>query len=251
MPITKTFVAHETARRIRRQGLTTGETLLRLRTVAGVSLQDLSQVTGIHKSHIARIEAGLANPSLPVLTALGVALGADLSVRYFAGVGPRLHDRFQAPMVEALLRSLDTRWRVELEVPITRPVRGVIDVVITDRRSGIVIACEVQSELRRLEEQIRWSHEKADGLALRTGGSEAIVPVSRLLVLRSTRATREIARAFRATLATEYPAAAHDAILAMTTPSVAWPGPALVWMRQDGRATSLMAHPPPTISVGR
>lgn len=143
MPVTRTSVTRETSRRVRHLTLTTGETLLRLRTDAGLSLSELAAVTGIHKSHIARIEAGTANPGLRVLTALGVALGADLSLRYFSGTGTRLHDRFQAPMLETLFRTLDRRWHVELEVPVSRPSRGVIDLVLTDRRSGTVVACEV------------------------------------------------------------------------------------------------------------
>jgi hypothetical protein len=67
-------------------------------------------------------------------------------------------------MVEKLLRCLDPRWKPQLEVPVKHPSRGVIDVVLTDRSSPVAVAAEVQSELRRLEQQIRWSTEKADGL---------------------------------------------------------------------------------------
>lgn len=103
-----------------------GDEVLRLRLDAGVSLRELGASTGLDPSHLARIEKGQANASLEALTAISVALGADLSLRFYAGTGPRIRDRFQAPMVEALLRSLDARWAARLEVPIPRPVRGIV-----------------------------------------------------------------------------------------------------------------------------
>jgi transcriptional regulator with XRE-family HTH domain len=254
MSIKRIYVARETARRLRRMELVTGEEIHRLRTEAGVSLAALSDATGVHKSHIARIEAGQVHASLQVLTALGVAMGADLGVRLFPGAGPRLHDRFQAAMVETLIRSLDPRWQVDLEVPIIRPARGVIDVVLTDVVGPTTIACEVYSELRRLEQQVRWSAEKADGLAARRSEQNPSAPageIARLLVLRSTIATREIARRYHATLAAAYPCRTRDAVLALTTPSARWPGPAIVWMHHHGTDTTLMGFPPPHVLHGR
>ena len=163
MTITRTEVARETARRLRRLGLQNGEEVRRMRLDAGVSLGQLADVVGNHRSHIARIENNQVQPSLEVLIAIGLALGADLGVRYFPGAGPRLHDRFQAAMVEAMLRSLDPRWTAALEVPVTQPSRGVIDLVLTDRASPVVLAVEVQSELRRLEQQLRWGLRRPTG----------------------------------------------------------------------------------------
>lgn len=254
MTITRTVVQRETARRKRRIGLQNGEDIHRLRTEAGLSLGELGEVVGVHKSHLGRIEASQVQASLEVLTAIGVALGADLSVRYFPGAGPRLHDRFQAAMTEVLLRALDGRWHADLEVPITRPARGVIDVVLTDGSDATMVAGEVCSELRRLEQQIRWSAEKADGLIARLEEGDPTRQhgtVSRLLVLRSTVATREIARRYEATLAAAYPARTRDVVLALTTPSTPWPGAGIVWMHHHGTDTRLMELPPPHVSLGR
>jgi transcriptional regulator with XRE-family HTH domain len=238
---------------MRRLGLQIGEDTRRMRIEAGVSLADLANVVGVHKSHLARIENSEVQPSLQVLTAIGVGLGADLSLRYYAGSGPRLHDRFQAPMIETLLSALDPRWHVELEVPILRPARGVIDVVLTDRAGQAIVAAEVQSEIRRLEQQLRWNAEKADGLATRMAEEDRAGPrpVSRLLVLRSTEATREIARRYATTLATAYPARTRDVVLALTTSSAPWPGPGIIWMRVHGSETTLLSFPPPNVSHGR
>jgi transcriptional regulator with XRE-family HTH domain len=254
MPLTRAAVTRETARRKRRLDLQTGEEIRRLRLDAGITLTALSAVVGVHRSHLARIEAGAASPSLEVLTAIGVALGADLSLRYFAGSGPRLHDRFQAPMIETLLRAVHPRWSAQLEVPVRHPSRGVIDLVLTDREDQVVVAAEVQSELRRLEQQIRWSAEKADGLSTRIADADPggrPTEVSRLLVLRSTVATREIARRFRETLASAYPARTKDVLLALTDGTASWPGPGIVWIHLHGGLATLMLHPPPHVELGR
>lgn len=254
MPITRASVRLETDRRMRRLRMRVGEDIRRLRLDAGLTLTELGGVTGIDRSHLARIEAGVASPSLDALVAIGVALGADLSLRYFAGEGPRLVDRFQAPMVECFLRRLDPRWSVRLEVPVLTPARGVVDAALLDRVSPTAVATEFQAELRRIEQQLRWNAEKAEGLADRlaedrsAGGAPV---VSRLLVLRSTSSTREIARRYETMLRTAYPAKARDVIEALTTPSCPWPGPGIAWMRVEGGVATLLDRPPRGVRLGR
>jgi transcriptional regulator with XRE-family HTH domain len=254
MTITRKSVQVESARRMRHPDHQLGEEIHRLRLDAGVAVVELASIVGVHRSYVARIEAGVARPSLPILTAIGVALGADLSLRYFAGSGPRLHDRFQAPILESILHRLGARWRPQVEVPVNNPSRGVIDLVLTDRASPTVVAGEVQSELRRLEQQIRWSTEKADGLARKLAEASptgASIAVSRLLILRSTVTTRELARTFEATLATAYPARAEDVVSALTTSRVPWPGPGIIWVRLEGGRATILDHPPRGVRLGR
>lgn len=182
MPLTVISVRREADRRCRRRRLALGDELRRLLLDAGVSLRALGDHVGVGAPHLARMENGAAQPSLDLLERIAVAPGADLGVRLFPGSGPRLHDRFQAPMVEALLRILHPRWTPELEVAAGRG-RGMIDLLLADRLTPQVVAIEAQSEIRRFEEQLRWAAEKADALANRF---EPARPVSRLLLLRST-----------------------------------------------------------------
>lgn len=245
--ISRTTVARETSRLLKRQSIRIAEEIRALRRDAGVSLRELSAVTGIHPSHIARIEAGTSNASVEALAAIGIALGAELSIKYFAGSGPRLIDRFQLAMVDSFVRTLDSRWSVRLEVPVTKPARGVIDMVLLDRTEPLVVAGEFQSEFRRVEQQIRWNNEKAGGLAVRLAeeaGGDAARSVSQLLVLRSTTSTREVARRYEAVLRVAYPAAATSLVDALTSADAPWPGPGIVWMRvENGKADPL--HGPP------
>lgn len=213
---------------------------------AGISQRQLARCAGVAPSYLWRIEAGEAQPSLEVLTVLGACLGADLGVRYFPGSGPRLRDRFQAPIIEALLRVRHPSWNGSPEVPVPA-ARGVIDLVLARVGDHCTVACECHSELRRLELVIRRAAEKALALAPRFEGGP---PASSLLLLRSTEATRAIARTFEATLSAAFPGRAADAYAALTSPAAPWPGNSILWARLDSGRAELLDRPPRGIRVG-
>ena len=48
-------------------------------------------------------------------------------------------------MVETFLGALNRRWAPSPEVPVYRPARGVVDVVLVGRREPLVIASEFNS----------------------------------------------------------------------------------------------------------
>jgi hypothetical protein len=116
------------------------------------------------------------------------------------------------------------------------------------------VAAEAQSELRRLEQQVRWNAEKSDGLVRRLSGDGTGATdrrVSRLLILRSTVTTREVARRYGTTLAAAYPARTEDVIRALCGPLAPWPGAGVVWMQVEGGKASLMRFPPRGVDLGR
>lgn len=223
-----------------------GEDLRRLRFDAGVSLTTLAGLVGVDPSHLARIERGTSQPSLDLLERIAVALGADLGIRIFAGTGPRIHDRFQAPMLEALIKLLHRRWARELEVAAGRG-RGFVDAVLADRLTPAVVAVESQSEIRRFEQQVRWAADKAEALSDRYEGR----PVSRLLLLRSTVATRALARTYAESFRAAYPARTADVLEALTSGVRAWPGAGIVWVRLEAGEATVLRGPPRGVAVGR
>lgn len=231
---------------LRRSAISMGEDLRRLRGDAGVSLRELAGVTGIDASHIARIEKGTSHASVQALTALAVALGADLSLRFDAGSGPRIHDRFQAPMLEGLVRWLAPCWAPRLEVVVPGPRRGVADIVLTDRSRPKLVVDEAQSEFRRIEQQLRWIAEKTAAFQ----EAEHDRYVSRLLIVRSTEATRAVVRAYAATFAASYPARTVDVVESLTR-GTPWPGDGIVWMRVSRGTAELLEFPPRGVPVGR
>ena len=234
-----------------------GLDIRRLRIDAGLSVRTLATASGIDHGFLARIEAGSVEASYAVLVAIGEVLGADLSVRLYPTTGPRIHDRIQAPIVEELFKLLHPRWRRLSEVGVTRPARGFVDAVLGLPPAGLVVATEVESSIRRVEQQLRWAQDKADSLpssaawALMAPADGPRPVISRLLIVRSTRSTRDIARAFEATLASAYPVRTADVHEALTTADAPWPGPGIVWADVEGGRARILERPPRGVGVGR
>lgn len=247
MPATCPIGSRELARRQQRLRANVGAQILELRLAAGITQRALAFACGIHPAHLSRIERGLARPSVDALVAIGASLGADLGVRYFPGSGPRIKDRIQAPMVEALIRILHPRWirLPELAVP---KARGFVDLALGLRDADAGIECEAHSEMRVVDELLRRQVEKTLALAeLGLVGAE----VSRLLLVRSTKRNRDIARVFEATLIAAFPGRVADAVAALRGGIASWPGPTMLWATvEDGKAAILDA-PPRGIRVGR
>jgi transcriptional regulator with XRE-family HTH domain len=215
---------------------TLGTDILRLREDSGLTRAAFARASGVDPGYLCRIEAG-ARATIDVYARIGEALGADLAVRLYPNTGPAIRDRHQAGILEALLAALHPRWRAYPEIAVRRPSRGWIDAGLHDARAATFVAFEIQSELRRLEQIVRWSAEKAASLPSWEGWSQlgAEPDISQLLIVRETRATRAVANEFKRVLRAAYPAHGDDAIEALVG-AAAWPGPALVWARGRGTA---------------
>jgi transcriptional regulator with XRE-family HTH domain len=237
-------VADAKRRLVRRVG---GE-LRQMREDAGVSQAAVARSAGINQPYLSRIEAGNAEPSLEVLLRLGLALGADLGVRYFVNTGPRIRDHLSSAMGTEIAAVLHPRWRMTAEVAVYRPVRGVIDVVLEERDGVVTVETEIHSQLHRIEQQVRWQGQKADGLALLPDQEGR--RVSRLLVLRNTQGNRDAVRAARGILASVYPARTADAVASLRG-DAPWPGPAIAWMNVEGGRARLLDRPPRGVMLGR
>jgi transcriptional regulator with XRE-family HTH domain len=223
-----------------------GRQITEFRTDAGATVADLARCADIDPAHLWRIEAGTANASLESLVSIADCLGSDLGVRMFPAAGPRIHDRFQAPMLEALIRRLGTEWHGQPEVPVPA-ARGVIDLVLRRALDHLTVVCECHSELRRLELVLRRAAEKTD--AFRAQANVAST-VSSMLLVRSTAATRAIVNAYSSTIAAAFPAKSADAVEALQGPA-AWPGAAIVWARFERGRAVILDHPPRAVSLGR
>jgi hypothetical protein len=155
-------------------------------------------------------------------------------------------------MLGALLAVAHPRWRRRPEVAVYRPVRGVIDLVL-DANDQPLVAAEAQSELRRIEQQIRWSRAKADALgdAGEARDDRPVVrTVSRLLLLRSTVRTRAVVAEYADLVGAAYPARAREAYAALSG-EAPWPGDAILWCRVERGQATILERPPRGIAVGR
>lgn len=214
------------------------------RESAGLSQRRLASAAGVSHSTLRGIELRTHDPTTEAVARLSTALGLRLSVKLYAGSGPLVRDHIQAAMIEALIGLLDERWQPTLEVPLTIPVRGFIDLVLEGPEPPL-IACEAHSELRSLEQQLRWTAAKADALA-----EAREKEVSRLLLLRSSRSTRATVALYPGTLTAAYPARTKDVIAAVTGSGV-WPGAGMLWCSVESGRAVILDHPPRGIRVGR
>jgi transcriptional regulator with XRE-family HTH domain len=229
---------------------TVGEQLRHLREDAGLPQSVVARQAGIHPSYLRLLEHGLRDPSTRVLFRVTAALGSNVGLRVFPNSGPPIRDHVQARMIEALLAFLPREWEAHLEVAVYRPVRGVVDVVAVRSTTGRIVSIEAHSELRRLEQQLRWAAEKTEALPSSViwpslvGAAGPTPAVSRILLLRSTASTRALARAFQSTLSSAYPADPMELRAALLDPTRPWPGSGILWAKVDGTSASILRGTP-------
>ena len=240
-------VAARQAREIRAR---LGSELRMAREDAGISLSRLASTCGMSKGQLHRIEAGTSQPGWEILARLCAALGRRIGLTLYPDGGPLVRDHISAAMVKALLEIRHERWRPRLEVAVYRPVRGSIDLVLEDAADVHVVACEAQSDLRRIEQELRWFRAKADALAAaHEGDARSTRQVDRLLLLRSTPRTRAIVSQYRDLIEAAYPASAQEAHAALVG-DAPWPGDAIIWCRFEAGQAKILDRPPRGIRVG-
>jgi len=227
---------------IRRQ---MADDIVRMRQDTGASQRQVATACGISQGYLSRVEEHKAEPTLDIYARIAAALGADLACRLYPNTGSSIRDRHQSAIAVALLRLVHARWDPWPEVGVRRPARGWIDLVFHDAAERLVVATEIESELRRLEQLLRWSQEKAASLSsagvwpYRDGEAPVI---SRLLVVRATRHNREVVREFGALIAAAYPGS-PDAALAALTGTGPWPGAAMLWAHSMPDGYRIAASP--------
>jgi hypothetical protein len=204
----------------------------------------------VSESALRCLEAARCSPGIELIARVADTLGSRLALTLRPGTGPRIRDHLQSAMLEALLVGLHTRWQRHPEVPVYRPVRGVIDLVLDDPAPSVTVATEVHSDLRRVEQQVRWANLKAEALATARARDGPTPSVSKLLLLRSSERTRAAVASASEQLAAAYPARATEAVAALLGDHP-WPGSAVVWCLVERGTARIMSAPPRGIRVGR
>ena len=232
-----------------------GQEIVRLASDAGLPMAAVAREAGIDPGYLSRIARGEREASLTTLVAIGDALGADLGLRLYPGAGPMIRDRHQAAITDALIGIADpARWTGTPEVLVRQPFRGWVDVAMHDVGAAILVATEIESLLRRLEQLLRWHQAKVDALPSsdlwRFITAAGQVSTSRLLVIRSTVANRDVAVDHEVLLRESFPVPTEAARAAITGHEP-WHGPSILWADvRSGRAT-ILAGPPRGVNLGR
>ncbi len=223
------------------------------RRLAGLSIRETAKAAAVDFTHLSRAEKGDAALSMDSLVAVGAVIGQDVSIKLFASTGPRVRDRIQALIVEAVLATLqEDRWASRLEVPVHRPVRGVIDLVLQEIATGLLVAGEAHSLLTTVEGQLRHAHEKQDALPTATGypwqAAIGAPPASRLLVLRSSATMHELVATLPLVFSSAYPGDTAQAVAALRDQATPWPGPSIIWVEVNGARTRVLDDAPPKVA---
>lgn len=215
----------------------------KMREDAGLPRRALARAAGVDPAYLRRLEEATARPTFETYARLAGPLGGDLSAHFYPNTGPTIRDRHQARILEWLLSQLHPRWHRYTEVGVRRPARGRIDLLLHESTEACLIAAEIQSGLHRLEQLVRWSDDKMAALPSWEGYADLgqIEKTSKLLVVRSTRATRALGREFARQLETAYPAHPQDAIEALTGRRP-WPGASLLWVELRGDAVRFIGR---------
>jgi hypothetical protein len=133
-------------------------------------------------------------------------------------------------------------------------VRGWIDIALHDQIANLLVATEIESLLRRLEQLIRWHQDKVEALPSsdlwRFAAADGPPALFRLLVIRSTATNREIVRQHEHLLRAAYPASTQEARAALTGTD-AWPGHGILWAEVSNGVARILDGPPRRIRLGR
>jgi transcriptional regulator with XRE-family HTH domain len=232
-----------------------GADLRQLRGDAGLSLSEVAQASGVSVAHLSEVERGMTEPSLRLIHHVAAVLGTEPSVRLYPASRPLIRDHIQSAIADELIRLATGNWRILPEVVVRRPHRGYIDLVLHHLIRRIVVPTEIHSLLGTIELLLRRASDKAESLPSADfwpfASADGGLLVSRLLVVRSTRANREIARRYRHLLAAAYPHRANEIYQSLVEPSIAWPGPGMLWAAVEHDRARILDRPPRGVSLGR
>lgn len=95
-----------------------GEAIRQARSEMRLSQQDLSDLTGISKRHIAKIENGIANPSLEIVAILAssLSISVDKVLANSTGADDEISARFALTVAPCSLKQKETILRIVKEI---------------------------------------------------------------------------------------------------------------------------------------
>lgn len=182
--------------------LTFGRACRDVRERLDVGLRDVADAARISPSYLARVERGIANPSISRMVEIATALGMTIALQVTPptvldrGLSHRRSDHVHARCSGYVGRRLRRAgWHVLREVLVVDgPYRGWIDLLAFDPVTGTLLIIEIKTQLEDLgaiERQVGWYERNAASIAAGQGWSVGCA-VSLLLVLASEENERTI-----------------------------------------------------------
>lgn len=186
---------------------------------------DVARAVGTSRSVVSAIEHGDPAVSLKVRFRCAEVLGFRLRLPAYPDGTPRLYDQNHSRIIEHLLALRHPRWHASVEAPVPGPGHRSTDVRL---ECGIdIVLAEIETRLRRWEQIVRETHDKARAVAEDVGPGRR---VHALLVLPPTRHNRELVRGLAGSVAAAFPADEQAIRRALTGAEEPWPGDGLLWL---------------------
>ncbi len=187
---------------------------------------DLARRASVSAGVVSLVERGhLERVSLTKLRAIARALDADfvIQLRWRGGDLDRLLDEGHASLVGVVTELLRrSGWLVRIEVSYSiYGERGSIDILAFHRKTAVLLAVEVKTELTNVEETLRKHDEKARlGLSVARNQLEwKPSGVARLLVLPDLSTPRRHVERQKAVMASAYPMRGIEARRWLSSPT--------------------------------
>jgi transcriptional regulator with XRE-family HTH domain len=210
--------------------VTFGRACLDVRVSLDVSRRALASRVGVSERYIAKIEQGVANPSIGLIDRIADALGLELELLIrppiFPG-GSRVNDSVHARCsAYANRRVRGDVWLMAREVEVVHGrSHGWIDLLAFDPRTGTLLIIEIKTrldDLGALERQLAWYERMAWQTARRLGWRPTRV-VTVVLALASDEVER-VVRMHRDLLSIAFPMRARGIERLLSDPSAAVEG---------------------------
>jgi transcriptional regulator with XRE-family HTH domain len=197
-----------------------GEELSLARRIAGLTLADVRDATGISMSELSRMERGAApRVTFDSFARAAAAVGAEVWFRSYPA-GEPLRDIAHIRLADAFRKLLGPGFVIRVEVPVgdSRDLRA-WDMTLADR-TGATCGVEFETRFVDAQEQLRRLHRK-----VADGGLDRV-----LLVIADTRANREAVRAAAGLLAAAFRIQDPEALEALAIGKIP-PRNALIFMK--------------------
>lgn len=196
-------------RRAREQNTRVGDEVQLARIGQGMTIQQVSVLSGVSWSTVRRVERGDPNVSMGIACAVAEAVGLDLVLRTYQGSPPSLRDTGQLGHAEWLCERAHPSLHPSLELLVGQHGEA-IDTVFFGPEE--IIATEIERMLADFQAQYRRANAKREALA-----AQHQRPVRLVMAIEDTLRNRSMLEPHVAFIRRTLPAGTREVLTALGT----------------------------------
>ncbi|MGQ0609202.1 MAG: helix-turn-helix domain-containing protein [Chloroflexota bacterium] len=196
-------------RRAREQNTRVGDEVRVARIGQGMTIQQVSVLSGVSWSTVRRAERGDPNVSMGIACAVAEAVGLDLVLRTYQGRPPSLRDTGQLGLAQWLCKRAHPSLHPSLEMLVGQHGEA-IDTVFLG--SDEIVATEIERMLADFQAQYRRANAKREAL-----GARHQRPVRLVMAIEDTLRNRAALEPHLAFIRSTLPAGTREVLTALDT----------------------------------